>query len=254
MIGASRRGSALAVVMTGIALAGCRGSEPSSGDYRWPAGENAELVRALTPEARQPQRDGLAAAIVIDVSGSMDARPRGGGESKIVSARRAALDLVDQFGRYAQDHPGEPVLLGIYEFSGRRRSPSAREIIPMGPPDRTRAEAAVAQMIPRGDTPIGEAMIAGKRALDATGLSRRHLLVITDGENTEGVEPDAVARAIAQRPEVERPSTYFVAFDVDAARFTSVKNAGALVLEAADSRSLNETLDMLLRGEILLER
>ena len=235
-------------------LVGCGGSQPGSGDYRWPEGENEALVRALAPEARQPQRDGLAAAILIDVSGSMQSRPSGGGDPKIVSARRAALELVDQFGRYAQEHPGEPVLLALYEFSTRRRLPPAREVLPMGPPDRTMAAAAVERMTPRGDTPIGEAMIAGKRALDATGLSRRHLLVITDGENTEGVEPGTVARAIVQRPEVERPSMYFVAFDVEARRFSAVKEAGTLVLEAHDSRSLNETLDMLLRGEILLER
>ena len=40
-----------------------------------------------------------------------------------------------------------------------------------------------------GGTPIGDAMIAGKRALDRTGLSRRHLLVVTDGENTDGAKP-----------------------------------------------------------------
>jgi hypothetical protein len=158
------------------------------------------------------------------------------------------------FARYAADHPSEPVLLGIYEFSERSGQPSTREVIPMGPPMRDQAEAAVAAMSPNGGTPIGDAMIAGKRALDATGLSRRHLLVVTDGENTDGYPPQQVSAALLRRPETEQLSLYFVAFDISASRFDNVKKDGALVLEAADSRGLNQTLDTLLRGEILLER
>ena len=105
-----------------------------------------------------------------------------------------------------------------------------------------------------GGTPIGNAMIAAKRELDATGLTRRHLLVVTDGENTEGFAPERVAAAINRRPEAERPSLYFVAFDVEANRFQRVKDAGGLVLGAANAKELNATLDSLLRGQILLEK
>jgi Mg-chelatase subunit ChlD len=243
----------VAAVLLLTTLAACQQQGPS-GTYEWPTGEAARLDGRLAPGATAPQRDGLAAAILIDVSGSMSSRPRRGSEPKIVSARRAALDLVDQFVRYAADHPDEPVMLGLYEFSDRSGVPSARAVIPMGTPDRARAAEAVARMQPRGDTPIGEALIEGKRALDATGLIRRHLLVITDGLNTEGVEPEEVVAAINKRPEIERPAMYFVAFDVEAKQFAAVKEAGTLVLEAANSQGLNETLDMLLRGEILLEK
>ena len=108
-------------------------------------------------------------------------------EPKIAIARRAALDLVEQFATYARAHPGEPVLLGIYEFSRRRGEPDCRPIVPMGPPDRERATEAIARLNADGGTPIGQAMITAKRALDDTGLLRRHLLVVTDGENTDGV-------------------------------------------------------------------
>ena len=178
----------------------------------------------------------------------------GKGTAKIVEARRAAIDLVDQFARYAEEHKDEPVLLGIYEFSGLDGQPDCREVIPMAPPDRTRAAGAIAAMKAAGGTPIGNAMIAGKRALDQTGLSRRHLLVITDGENTNGPGPEDVVAAITRRPATERPSIYFVAFDIDASRFDSVRNAGGLVLEAANAKALNDTLDTLLRGKILIEK
>ena len=214
-----------------------------------------KLDAALTPESPAPERDGLAAAILIDVSGSMQRAPgQGKGTAKIVDARRAAVDLVDQFSRYADDHKGEPVLLGIYEFSGLDGQPDCREVIPMGPPDRSRAAAAIAGMKAVGGTPIGNAMIAGKLALDKTGLSRRHLLVITDGENTTGPSPEDVAAAITRRPSVEQPAMYFVAFDVSASRFDSVRNAGGLVLEAVNAKALNDTLDSLLRGKILIEK
>jgi Mg-chelatase subunit ChlD len=106
----------------------------------------------------------------------------------------------------------------------------------------------------RGGTPIGNAMIAAKRELDATGLARRHLLVVTDGENTDGFAPDAVTAAINRRPAAERPSIYFVAFDIEQRRFERVRDAGALLLGAADARELNSTLDSLLRGQILIEK
>jgi Ca-activated chloride channel homolog len=212
-----------------------------------------QLAPALAPAARE----GLAAAILIDVSGSMKgavAGEDGRHEAKIDIARRAAHDLVDQFARYADEHRDEPVLLGLYEFSQRNGEPDCRPILPMGPPDRAHAESALDAIRPDGGTPIGNAMIAAKRELDATGLTRRHLLVVTDGENTDGFAPDRVAAAIVRRPEAERPSIYFVAFDIEESKFAKVREAGSLVLAAANARELNDTLDGLLRGKILIEK
>jgi Ca-activated chloride channel family protein len=213
------------------------------------------LDTALTPDPGVAERDGLAAMIAIDVSGSMNERAGGGSdERKIVSARRAAIDLVEQFARYADDHKGEPVLLGVYEFSDKDNEPDLRPIVTLGPPDRVRARAAIDKMEADGGTPIGNAMISAKKLLDSTGLSRRHLLVVTDGENTSGPEPEDVAAAIARRPASEQPSMYFVAFDISASRFNAVRDAGGLVLEAANAKALNDTLDSLLRGKILIEK
>ncbi|HVL68158.1 MAG TPA: VWA domain-containing protein [Vicinamibacterales bacterium] len=238
-----------------VATGACRRDRDDDEERR--SGSERRLDEQLAPAVATPAREGLAAAIVIDVSGSMDDRvteASGGDERKIDVARRAARDLVDQFARYAEEHPDEPVLLGIYEFSRRSNQPDCRPVMPMGPPDRGRADAALATLRARGGTPIGSAMIFAKRELDATALTRRHLLVVTDGENTDGVSPQRVAAAIARRPNEERPSLYFVAFDIDARRFDRVRDAGALVLGAANARELNHTLDTLLRGSILVER
>jgi Mg-chelatase subunit ChlD len=216
-----------------------------------------ELDDLLKPSAAVTEKEGLAAAIVIDVSGSMDEKVSGTDgrqEKKIDIARRAALDLVDQFVGYARDHKDEQVQLGIYEFSRRRGEPDCRPVVPMGPPNRDQAVSAVARLDADGGTPIGQAMITAKLALDQAGLSRRHLLLVTDGENTDGIEPERVAAGINKRPDAERPSIYFVAFDVDASRFKGVRDAGGLVLSAANATELNTTLDALLRGNILVEK
>ena len=247
--------TALLIILIAIA---CKDRDANPGLHE--GRENREARRIdeqLTPDSQAPQREGLAAAIVIDVSGSMKDSVRGEDgrkERKIEIARRAARDLVEQFARYADDHKDEPVQLGIFEFSERSGEDDTRTIISMGPPNRARADAALAELRADGGTPIGNAMIAAKRELDRTGLTRRHLLLVTDGENTDGYDPQKVAVAINRRPVEERPSIYFVAFDIAAERFEGVRNAGGIVLAAANARELNDTLDNLLRGKILIEK
>jgi hypothetical protein len=222
-----------------------------------PVPDLGEIDKALVPEREAQAREGVAAAIVIDVSGSMDDRvsdAEGRRARKIDVARRAARDLVAQFATYASAHPAEPVNLGIFEFSRRDGQADCRPIIPMGPPDPSQADAALARLDPEGGTPIGQAMITAKLALDATGLSRRHLLLVTDGENTDGYRPADVATAIAKRPDAEKPSIYFVAFNIEARRFNGVRDAGGIVLSAANAKELNETLDSLISGKILVEK
>ncbi len=245
------------VMIACAALNGCRHDGKEEKALHETTRTERRIDERLAPASSEPQREGLAAAIVIDVSGSMKDSVRGEGgirERKIDIARRAAKDLVEQFARYADEHKGETVLLGIYEFSERSGEADMRPIIRMAPPDRARADVALATLRPEGGTPIGNAMIAAKRELDRTALTRRHLLVVTDGENTDGFQPEKVASAINRRPEAERPSIYFVAFDIEASRFHGVRDAGGLVLAAANGRELNETLDNLLRGKILVEK
>jgi Mg-chelatase subunit ChlD len=247
------RAAALALTVCVLGVACGSDTKDAGGMTR---GER-EIDEQLVPPVGVAAREGLAAAIVIDVSGSMNEDVKGESgrnEPKIAIARRAAQDLVDQFARYAEERKEEPVLLGLYEFSERSNVADCRPIVPMGPPDRTRASSALGVIRADGGTPIGNAMITAKRELDATGLTRRHLLVVTDGENTGGVAPDLVTAAIGRRPESERPSIYFVAFDVEAAKFGGVRDAGGLVLAASNAKELNETLDSLLRGKILVEK
>jgi prepilin-type N-terminal cleavage/methylation domain-containing protein len=213
----------------------------------------ASLEARLTPAPATAWTDGLAAIVLVDVSGSMHDRIRGERRRKIEAAQAAANDLVGAFARYAAAHPALPVRVGIHEFSARRGQPAARQVVPLGAPDPLTAKGAIGRMRTGGGTPIGEAMVEARLALDRSGLSRRHLLVVTDGENTDGVHPALVARLLERQPDAVRASLYFIAFDVDAAAFAEVKNAGGMLLSARSGAELAATFDELLSDQILVE-
>jgi Mg-chelatase subunit ChlD len=213
----------------------------------------ATLRARLMPPADIVWKDGLAAVVLVDVSGSMHDRIKGERRRKIEAAQAAAIDLVGAFTRYAAAHPDTPVLVGVHEFSARAGAPAAREVIPLGKPNPLTADDAIRAMKTGGGTPIGEAMAVARLALDRSGLKRRHLLVVTDGENTDGPDPALVASVLEKQPEEAKASLYFVAFDVDAEAFAAVKNAGALLLSAKSGAELTATIDELLSDRILVE-
>jgi prepilin-type N-terminal cleavage/methylation domain-containing protein len=213
----------------------------------------ASLEARLTPDAGTTWTDGLAAVVLVDVSGSMHDRIKGERRRKIEAAQAATNDLVGAFARYAAAHPELPVRVGIQEFSARAGARPAREVVPLSAPDPLTARIAIARMKTGGGTPIGDAMVEARLALDRSRLSRRHLLVVTDGENTDGVHPALVARVLERQPDTFRASLYFVAFDVDAAAFAEVKNAGGLLLSARSGTELAATFDELLSDRILVE-
>src|SRR4030095_4583161 len=139
------------------------------------------INQVIQPTTPKEYRDGVAAIILIHTSGSMRDKvtdANGERQPKIDIAQRAAIKLVEQFDQYAREHTERPISLGIYEFSDREGEPFTRPVIPPGPPDASRAQHAIMQMRARGGTPIGNAMIQAKLDIDATGLSKRHIVVI----------------------------------------------------------------------------
>lgn len=232
------------------------GSRDRSADQNERDADDIEsIARALQPhDTAGTPREGIAAMLLIDASGSMaeTIRTQSGPRPKIEVARDAALVLVRRFDEYAKAHPDEPVVVGVMEFSEREPS-NVRALLPLVAPDPDRARLHLQRIETGGGTPIGDAIVAAKHGLDLSGMSRRHLLVVTDGENTDGYEPEDVLRALARRPETERPSVYFVAFDIAASKFDAVRDAGGLVLAAANGDELDSTLNSLLSGKILVE-
>ena len=64
----------------------------------------AQLEARLAPPAGPVWKDGLAAVVLVDVSGSMHDRIAGERRRKIEAAQQAANDLVGAFARYAAAH------------------------------------------------------------------------------------------------------------------------------------------------------
>lgn len=215
------------------------------------------IEHALQAPAGVARREGVAVAILVDTSGSMEEKVPGATaarQRKIDIAKTCLQSLVGQVEAFCRAHPDKSVVLGLYEFSARDSGEPCRTVVPLGPPDAAGAARAMGPLVPRGNTPIGNAMIAAKRALDATGFSHRHILVITDGENNHGYALPDVVGALARQAEEDRASMYFIAFDVAASKFEPVKQAGGLVMSASSENDLKETLDYVLTGKILVEQ
>jgi Mg-chelatase subunit ChlD len=225
---------------------------------RWNrAGETGSIEKALQRPPGIERQEGIAAAILLDTSGSMNdpvGAAGGGQKPKIEIAREAVQHLVRQFQEFALKHPDHRLRVGVYEFSTRRGQPPCRRVVELGAPDPVAAQQKIESMVAAGSTPVGDAMILAKQDLDRSGLSRQHILVVSDGESNMGFTPDDVTRVMAALPETDRASLYFIAFDVDAEIFNPVKEAGALVLAAGSELDLRQALDYILGGKILVEQ
>ena len=130
----------------------------------------------MTPPAGT-WKDGLAAVVLVDVSGSMHDRIKADRPRKIEAAQAAAIDLVGAFARYGTAHPETPVLVGVHEFSTRRGEPAAREIIPLAAPNPLTAGDAIRGMKTGGGTPIGDSM-PSPGAPSTASAEAAHLLVL----------------------------------------------------------------------------
>jgi hypothetical protein len=203
-------------------------------------------------------QDGVALAIIYDTSGSMHDTVRdstGHRSPKYVIANRALAAVARQVETFATNSAtGAPkkVSAGLFVFRGD----TARQAVPFGPFDEAALERfAETFRSPSGNTPLGNALtLAGQAVLDSP-LSRKHVLIITDGMNTAGPKPES-AMPVLQRNAARKGATisvHFVAFDVDAKAFSGVKKLGATVVSAADERQLNSQLDFILQRKILLE-
>ncbi|MFP8942785.1 vWA domain-containing protein [Streptomyces fenghuangensis] len=138
------------------------------------------------PAAPLTVAEGNASLVmVLDSSGSM-AEDDGSGGTRIESARRAVGEVVDALP------DGHPTGLRIYGADREEGCTDTRLVRPVEPLDRAAVKRAVAEVEPRGDTPIGLALRRAAEDLpEASGgsLDRRTILLVSDGEDTCGT-PD----------------------------------------------------------------
>jgi len=204
------------------------------------------------------EEDGIALAIIYDTSGSMkDPVPDKSGVSapKYVIANHALCAVAHQLQAFATNSASGPprkIHTALFVFQGEH----AREAIKMGPFDAASLENFAQHFSnPTGNTPLGNTLTAAARAVMASPLSRKHILVITDGINTAGLPPATVLPALKKQAEEKGANlaVHFIAFDVDAKVFSPLKKLGATVVAAADENQLNTQLQYILQRKILLE-
>jgi len=238
--GRSRGVIVIAIVILGIFLArGVRRDTPNGGEQ--PASEGK-----YTPSGDEGL--GAAVAIVIDNSGSMEDMARGDSRPKYQVAREAVAHMLAATDSFATTQPEFPIKVGLYHFAT-----DVTRAVDILPYDRTALRDALSSMPPpNGGTAIGDALDAARLDLYKAGVIRKYILVITDGENTEGRSPELVAREIARRSE-GAVRMYFVAFDVDADKFSFVRDVRGEVLGAGNALALRASLDTIYRGKILAE-
>ncbi len=204
------------------------------------------------------EEDGVALAIIYDTSGSMHDSVRdsaGGFSPKYKIANRALMAVAKQIQAFATNNAaGAPrkIQAGLFVFSGD----SARMAVPFGPFDANKLEDFARRFSsPNGNTPLGNALSIATRTVMDSPLSRKHVLIITDGMNTAGPKPAEVLPRLQQQAQAKQTSVsvHFVAFDVNAKVFDPVKKLGATVVSAEDEKQLNTQLEFVLQRKILLE-
>jgi von Willebrand factor type A domain-containing protein len=246
-----RRGRDAAMLALGALLLLTAGCGQARGTREASASRTA--ASAPDPDAAPYQADideglGAAVAILVDTSGSMREKAPGDTRPKYIVARESLETMLDATDAFIAKRPDFPIKIGLYSFSS-----SVRRIRDIQPYDRTALHAALdALPRPGGGTAIGEAMHEARPDLYHAGVFRKYLLVVTDGNNTSGPQPERVAREIWQKSD-GAVQVYFVAFDTGAEKFAFLKNVGGDVMAAGTGAELRTALDGIYSGKILAE-
>ena len=214
--------------------------------------------------APPPAAPDVALAVVYDTSGSMRA-PIKAADGRLVPkniiAQRAfglVIDRLERFTRPAAAFvtdsipPVKRLDLSITVFDGSRAVTAVR-MAPLDPAATRKWLAALPA--PDSGTPLGDAMTLAAKSLLATPAASKHLLVLTDGENTLGSTPLAALTALQKQTQTQNQTVFvhILALDIPPAVFASLQKAGATLIGAADEKQLQSQLDFILETQILVE-
>jgi hypothetical protein len=173
---------------------------------------------------------------------------------KYVVANRALVSVARRIEAYSTNTASSPrtIQAGLFVF----KDEGSRQAIKFGPFHPADFEKWAREFkSPDGGTPLGRALENASRAVMASGLAHKHVLIITDGTNTVGSPPDSVLPGLLRQAKAKETvlSVHFIAFDVDAKVFEGVKKQGATVVGAGNETQLNQQLQFILEKKILLE-
>jgi len=246
----------LVLALTVSMVLGCgRHHPPQPKSARQSSSTGAKPSAAsLLPTIELPspsQRLGTAVVILVDTSGSMLQTVRDHSQHqrpKHEIARDALQQIIKTTTDWKAKHTDAPLFVGITSFSS-----APREVLPIGPFAAAKASQSVTNIPqPAGGTAVGLAMAAGFQSLYSTGCVRKHLVCITDGDNTVGTPPNLMAQQLYSQTHGD-VEMHFVAFDTSARHFGYLRKTGGSVVEAADGSQLQERLTEIYEKRIFAE-
>lgn len=200
------------------------------------------LLGVTNPLARA---DGEAPRImlVLDASGSMkDADPSGG--SKMDAAKAALTKSLDSMPA------GAEVGLRVYgagtDGNGADGAcTDSQNVHPVGPLDKAGLTSQIQSFQPRGDTPIAYALAEAAKDLGDKG--KRHIILVSDGEETCDPDPCATVKKLSEQGvDIQIDAVGFAVDDKARQQLTCMAEAGGgSYYDAADAPALNSTLALL---------
>ena len=247
-IGAARGAPPAAALLAGL-LAGAAAAQPATElppdaqevldpllvgdivDQCLPSVSFASAEMPSRPRRDEPEPRARLRRLVLafDSSGSMAARTGGNGPSKMEAAQRAARD-------YLRSLPPD-VEVGLVVFGhrgsarqdGRADSCAAADTeVVLGADGRAAALGAIDRLRPAGWTPLAAAMeLAAAEFRPSEQAGEQVLVVISDGVETCGGDPVAVARRLSQGS--LRVAVNIIGFDIaerERAALAAVADAG----------------------------
>lgn len=206
---------------------------------------SAAAVAALlaAPAVAQEPAAGADVMIVLDASNSMWGQIDG--IAKIEIARQVVGELVRGWD------PDRSLGLVAY---GHRREGDCTDIetlIPVGPVDAEAFTAAVDGLVPRGKTPLTEAV---REAAEALSYADRPatVILVSDGIETCDADPCALGAELERRGVAF--TAHVVGFDVAAPEEQAqlqclAENTGGMFLAAADAAELTDALETVAKPE-----
>jgi len=184
--------------------------------------------------------------LILDLSGSM-ARDIGGGETRMEAAKRVMNDVIDALPEREGVNVGFRIYghLGDNTEAGRAVSCQSSElVVPIQGVNKPALRDQVAAAQPIGWTPIALSLErAGGDFQPGEGVAN-HILLVTDGEETCGGDPCAVAESLKTGDANLTTHVVGFALNEEQARLVSciAQRGGGLNLRAANARELSNAL------------
>jgi hypothetical protein len=171
------------------AIEGRASTTTVTGEFAF-VGDPVTVEQEGAAEAEQPQSN---VALILDGSGSMGEDLPGSGQTKLAVAKEVMAELIPQIPAelngalwvYAHRYPPDPKAESCKDIE---------EIFPLGPVDADAYVQTIQAVKANGWTPIADSIIAAAESLPPGDFNS--VILVSDGEETCGGDPCAVAEAL----------------------------------------------------------